>query len=431
MWVIQLLRVPAKIIALLTAAAFAVALHIPAAYADETVRIKERRVDLIYEYDKEKQYLGVEYYGSSICSRYGPNELIGIDGVPWQDSPYADIIKENITLNHSCGCFIEHHPELMEIVLDKRFNGMGSVVLRLADEGKTVSEIKQILTGGVPQPDTPRDITALKLEDLPVITWRQYDEIKEIDLSEHFKHFDFAASEIPFEGMKSIASSGMETGLKYPIVETISINGRPWQETIWAGVIAEGMTYYGEDSLFNRHPELMEIGMDPRFNGKGDEVWELFEQGKSIPEIQRALLGHGKGQSGLPAPPPDKVSVVLHLNQNTYLVARDGSWREARLDTSPISDGGRTLMPLRGVVEHFGAGIEWLAESKQIKIVHGDTAASLTLGSREAVVNGQAVGLDTPARVVNGRTLIPLRFVSEQIGMNVEWDDKTRSITIG
>ncbi|NHM26967.1 copper amine oxidase N-terminal domain-containing protein [Desulfofundulus sp. TPOSR] len=237
---------------------------------------------------------------------------------------------------------------------------------------------------------------------------------------------------------------GAGMGERYPAEEVLEVNGVPWQDSPYAEVIKENLTFYGESgSYFARHPELMEIVLDKRFNGKGAEVWKLFSQGKSVAEIKQILLGGsekkqpGTGSSNekpspeeLPPPEPGEVSVVLYLNQKDYSVAREGTWHRASLDAAPVYQNGRTLVPLRGVMEQFGADVKWLPESKQIKVQLGDREVVLTLGSTEAQVNGRAAKLDVPAKVVNGRTLIPLRFVSEQIGMDVVWEAKTQSITI-
>jgi hypothetical protein len=242
---------------------------------------------------------------------------------------------------------------------------------------------------------------------------------------------------------------GAQMGERYPTLEVIEIDGVPWQDSPYAEVIKENLTYYGETgSYFARHPELIEIALDKRFNGKGAEVWNLFSQGKSVAEIKQILLGSGEKQpetgapkdksdtkdkpaiNELPPPQPGEISVVLYLNQKDYSVARDGTWRQASLDAAPANYNGRTLVPLRGVMEQFGASVDWQPESKQIKVQLGDKEVILTLGSTEALVNEKAAELDVPAKVINGRTLIPLRFVSEQIGMNVVWEGKTQSITI-
>lgn len=273
--------------------------------------------------------------------------------------------------------------------------------------------------------------------DLPVVKYRTLTDIVETDYN---KEAEFWGS-VDIE--KNMRMAGDLMGERYPTFEILEIDGRPWQESEWADLIMEHLTFFGEiGSYFARHPELMEIAKDHRFNGKGAEVWNLFSQGKSVEEIKQILLKDSENQpdngatqdepTGKELPPPQagEISVVLYLNQKEYSVARDGNWLQATLDTAPVYDSGRTMVPLRGVMEQFGANVDWLPENKQIKVQHGDKEVILTLGSTEALVNGEAAQLDVPAKVVNGRTLIPLRFVSEQIGMNVAWEGKTQSITI-
>ena len=225
---------------------------------------------------------------------------------------------------------------------------------------------------------------------------------------------------------------------RYPILEVLEIDGVPWQDTVYADVIKENLTHYGNGYL-SSNPELIEIVTDKRFNGRGAEVWRLFKEGKSVQEIKQILLDDQQGeqqdeqqdiQQELPPPKSDEISVVLYLDRTNYSVAKNGTWQEASLDVAPILVEQRTLVPLRGVLEQFGANVEWVPGINQVKVKYKDKEVVLTLDSTDAVVNGQVIKLDVPARVVKGRTLIPLRFVSEQIGMNVKWDGQTKSIII-
>jgi hypothetical protein len=84
---------------------------------------------------------------------------------------------------------------------------------------------------------------------------------------------------------------------------------------------------------------------------------------------------------------------------------------------------GRVLVPLRFVSETLGATVEWNPETQQITIAGEGREVILTLGSREASVNGLAVALDCIPRLRVGRTLVPLRFVSENMGAKVDYRD--------
>jgi hypothetical protein len=99
-------------------------------------------------------------------------------------------------------------------------------------------------------------------------------------------------------------------------------------------------------------------------------------------------------------------------------------------DQSPAVIGGRVLVPLRGVFERLGAFVQWDQQSNTVTAVRGDTQMALVIGSRQATVNGRAVILDVPALIVGGRTLVPLRFVSEAMGARVDWDAASRAVFI-
>lgn len=93
-----------------------------------------------------------------------------------------------------------------------------------------------------------------------------------------------------------------------------------------------------------------------------------------------------------------------------------------QMDASPTIEKGTTLVPLRSVFEALGAKVLWDDETQSITASDDDTTVTLAIGEKMARVNGKAVTLPVAARVVDGRTLVPLRFVSESFGAAVDWD---------
>lgn len=87
-----------------------------------------------------------------------------------------------------------------------------------------------------------------------------------------------------------------------------------------------------------------------------------------------------------------------------------------------IVQDNRTLVPLRGIFEELGATVTWNAETKVVKAVRGKDEIILTVGSKHTNVNGRNTVIDVPAQVFDGRTFVPLRFVSESLGASVNWD---------
>ncbi|MFZ5596714.1 MAG: stalk domain-containing protein [Bacillota bacterium] len=90
-----------------------------------------------------------------------------------------------------------------------------------------------------------------------------------------------------------------------------------------------------------------------------------------------------------------------------------------------LNDDGRVMVPVRFVAEELGANVGWNGVTRIVSITKGDTSISLTIGRREASVNGRVIALDTEAVLKNDRTMVPVRFVSEAFGADVVWEPKT------
>lgn len=95
----------------------------------------------------------------------------------------------------------------------------------------------------------------------------------------------------------------------------------------------------------------------------------------------------------------------------------------------PVMENGRVQVPLRGVSEALGAEVGF--QGKSVSYTKGDKTISLTLGSKVAKVDGKSVTMDTTAKAVKGRTYVPLRFVSENLGEKVSWDKAGNWVWIG
>jgi hypothetical protein len=99
-------------------------------------------------------------------------------------------------------------------------------------------------------------------------------------------------------------------------------------------------------------------------------------------------------------------------------------------DVPPQIISGRLMVPMRGIFEALGAMIEWSPEDQIVIALTVDTLIMLQIGEANAFVNGDLKPLDQPATIVGGRTLVPLRFVAEALGADVNWDGETRTATI-
>ncbi len=101
-------------------------------------------------------------------------------------------------------------------------------------------------------------------------------------------------------------------------------------------------------------------------------------------------------------------------------VVLDGQFLQ--FDTQPTIENGTTLVPLRQIFQSLGATITWDENTKKITAKKDATVITLFVGKSEAYVNNKKVTLTVPPKVINNRTLVPLRFISESLGADVDWD---------
>lgn len=100
-------------------------------------------------------------------------------------------------------------------------------------------------------------------------------------------------------------------------------------------------------------------------------------------------------------------------------------------DVTPVIKSGRTLVPIRVVSESLGADVKWDQVTQKVTIIKNVDTIELTVNAKTVVKNGASVAeLDVPAQIINGRTLVPVRFVSETLGAKVSWDQATQTVSI-
>lgn len=100
------------------------------------------------------------------------------------------------------------------------------------------------------------------------------------------------------------------------------------------------------------------------------------------------------------------------------------------MDTEPAVVNGRTLVPMRPIFEGLGAEVEWDGATKGITASLGDKTISLYLNDTVAYINGESHQLDTPAVLINGRTMVPARFVAESLDCFVFWEPYEKCVSI-
>ena len=118
--------------------------------------------------------------------------------------------------------------------------------------------------------------------------------------------------------------------------------------------------------------------------------------------------------------------IVLTINDKTSIVNGEA----VKNDVAPLIVNSRTYTPARFVAEALGAKVVWDEKTRTVTITKDDTTIILTIDSTTAYVNGEAVKMDAAAFIADGRTFTPARFVAENLGASVEWDEEARTVTI-
>jgi hypothetical protein len=131
--------------------------------------------------------------------------------------------------------------------------------------------------------------------------------------------------------------------------------------------------------------------------------------------------------------PTPKAKTVLKLRiGDTKMYINDSP---KIIDVAPIIIEGRTLLPIRWIAEPLGAEVLWDGNEKKVTVILSSNKIELWIGKAIAEVNEKDVQIDpnnlkVVPLIIQGRTMLPVRFVAENLGASVEWDAKTQTVTI-
>ena len=98
-------------------------------------------------------------------------------------------------------------------------------------------------------------------------------------------------------------------------------------------------------------------------------------------------------------------------------------------DVPPVIVDGRTLVPVRSVFESMGAKVGWIPEERRVT-VDGVAKVELVIDQKEANVDGESRTMDVPATIINDRTMVPVRFISECLSCEVKWVPEKRMVVV-
>jgi len=134
-----------------------------------------------------------------------------------------------------------------------------------------------------------------------------------------------------------------------------------------------------------------------------------------------ATSGDAALDTGLPS-----AKVIMTAGQKSMTV----NGQKQNMDVAPLIKDGTTYIPIKYVVDAFGGEAAWNKTAGKITVTRGTSVLELTVGKKEFILNGATKKAEVSPIIDNNRTLVPLRLVSEQLGISVNWEKKTKSITL-
>lgn len=126
----------------------------------------------------------------------------------------------------------------------------------------------------------------------------------------------------------------------------------------------------------------------------------------------------------------DKTLIELQLNNPMMKVNGDSQEIDPGRGTAPLVIDNRTLIPIRSVIEALGGTVDYNASEKKITIKLQDKTLHMWLNSKTITLNGQTLQMDVAPVVVNDRTMVPIRFVIENLNYDVDWHQADKKVII-
>lgn len=189
---------------------------------------------------------------------------------------------------------------------------------------------------------------------------------------------------------------------------------------------------------------VITIGInDPKTSEKGSAVikatslvWNVNGD-VQLPEIKNSVnaADYEKDLNKIKSLPDDTPFKKLFLQEfnATFTIGETFAMLGTKfeeLDAAPYIKNGSTMVPLATVGKWLGSEAKWDGKTKQVTLDVNNTKIQLTLGSKDAYVNGKKVTLNTAAEAINGRTFVPVAFIAKELGAKTSFDPQTNVVQI-
>ena len=290
------------------------------------------------------------------------------------------------------------------------------------EETTYTAESTFVISGKVSEPST------LYINGIMVDVKSDLSYAKEFPIENGGNTFTLRATDVA--GNSTIRQITVVLDLTTPVLTVESPTN--WQQFKGKGVLAKG-SVYPENCNVYVNGEKIPLDEKGNFDFTYTPKTKNTLLSINITAVY-SLTGKSAEQKILVTYEPQSEKILLTVDKNTALV--DGI--EKTMDVAPFIDknSNRTLVPIRFVSEFLGGTVDWNATTRTVTIKFGKNINNeglkieLTIENTIVYVNGKEVKTDVAPLIKDSRTFVPLRFIAETMGFNVEWNSANRSIAI-
>lgn len=122
--------------------------------------------------------------------------------------------------------------------------------------------------------------------------------------------------------------------------------------------------------------------------------------------------------------------ILMKIGSPSMIVGEETLEIDPGRNTAPIVQNGRTLVPIRAIIESMGGSASWDANERKITLEANGHKVQMYLGEKDIIADGETKQMDIAPEIINDRTMLPIRFAAENIGCQIEWIASTSQIVI-
>lgn len=256
--------------------------------------------------------------------------------------------------------------------------------------------------------------------DFPIKNTKYVDENVE-----NGKTYYYTVRAVHKDGTVSPASNEVSVVPKAPAPPVVNIpdNAKATSsQYTFTGKVEPGSTVVVNGKPVNVDASGSFIAVVPLTSGTNTITIQVTNKAGDTATVKKTVI-YGSTTTG-------KLTIVLKIGSPYMTVNGVRKEIDPGRGTVPVIVKGRTLLPIRALIETMGGTVGWDGNANKVTIKLKNTSISLVIGKNQATVNGKNKSLDVPPQLIKDRTMVPLRFVTEALGAQVEWNGDTETVTI-